>query len=128
MVTRNLINIPNHPDLETVTRKARIFRAYNEYDTNRVIIPVDIFHYIDGIEINYFPKRVELISDNETKVDPQTGDIVEKDEEGNYPEGSMGEFDYLWYIVNVAKLFTQIELEEMYINLRIEKINDKLYK
>lgn len=130
MITRNLINIPNHPLLENVVRKAQIFRGYYEYDTNRVIIPVKIFHYIDGVEINYLPKEVELVSDNNTRVNPQTGAIVEnspKDEDGNYTSATMGEYDYLWYLVNTAKLYTPQELEEMYIPLRIDKLNSKLY-
>ncbi len=129
MITRNLIDITNHPDLENVTRKAQVFRAYNEYDTNRVIIPVKIFHYIDGIEVSYFPDTVELISDNDTRVNPANGQIVEavKDADGNYPSNTIGEFDYLWNLVNVFKMFTQIQLEEMYISLRIDKLNKKLY-
>lgn len=129
MITRNLINITNHPDLKDVTRKAQVFRAYNEYDTNRVIIPVKIFHYIDDVEVSYFPSMAELISDNDTRVNPANGQIVEavKDADGNYPNDTVGEFDYLWNLVNVAKAFTQIQLEEMYISLRIDKLNKKLY-
>lgn len=130
MTVRNLINIPNHPTLTNVTRKAQVFRGYYEYDTNRVIIPVKIFHYLDGVEINYLPKEAELISDNLTRVNPQTGAIVEnapKDENGNYTSETMGEYDYLWYLVNTAKLYTPQELEEMYIPLRVDKLNSKLY-
>ena len=127
MITRNLIDIPNHPDLENVKRKAKVFRAYNEYDTNRVILAVEVFHYINDEEVNYFPKKVDLISDNVTMVNPANGNIVEKDDEGNYPQGSMGEYDYLWNVVNVAKAYTQVQLEDAYINIRIEKINKKLY-
>jgi len=133
MTTRKIIDIPNHPILKDVIRKAQVFRGYYEYDTNRVIIPVKIFHYLDGVEIKYLPggtdeTYAELISDNETKVNPQTGEIVEKDENGEYPEGTMGEYDYLWYLVNIAKLYTPQELEEMYVPLRINKLNSKLYK
>jgi len=119
MITRNIIDIPNHPVLTDVTRKAQVFRSYKEYDTNRVVLVINIFHYKDGEELKYFPKQVELIADNDVRVNPQTGDIIE--------EGGMGEYDYLWYIVNTAKVYTEAELEEMYINLRIEKINTKIY-
>lgn len=127
MITRNLIDIPNHPLLTDVVRKAQVFRSYNEYDTNRVVMPVKVYHFKDDQPLNYFPKDVELIVDNDTMVNPATGAIVEKDEEGNYPEGSIGEYDYLWAVVNVAKAYTQQELEEIYIPQRIEKINAKLY-
>ena len=121
MIARNIIDISNHPILTDVTRKAQVFRSYKEYDTNRVVLVLNIFHYKGDEEIKYFPKQIELISDNETKVDPQTGTIVEKtvlqpkeNEEDpdvfDYPEGSIGEYQYLWYIVNVAKAYTEIEL------------------
>ena len=132
MITRNIIDIPNHPILTDVVRKAQIFRSHKEYDTNRVILKVLIFHYDkNGNQIKYLPggteNPVELISDNETKVNPQTGAIVEKDENGEYVEEVIGEFDYLWTIVNTVKAYTEIELEEIYIGLRIDKINNKLY-
>lgn len=130
MITRNIINIANHPVLKDVTRKAQVFRSYKEYDSNRVVLVVNIFHYKDGEEIKYFPKEVTLISDNDTRVNPATGDIIEnapKDEDGNYTPETMGEFDYLWYIVNTAKIYTEIQLEEIYISLRQDKINSKLY-
>lgn len=118
MITRNLINISNHPVLTDVTRKAQIFRSYKEYDTNRVILIVNIYHYKDDVELKYFPKQVELISDNEVKVNQQ-GEIVDN--------GTIGEFDYLWNVVNVQKQFTEVELEEIYVTLRQTKINEKLY-
>ncbi len=122
MITRNIIDIPNHPVLTDVTRKAQVFRSYKEYDTNRVVLVLNIFHYKDGEEIKYFPKQAELIADNETKVNPLNGQIVDSD-----TEGAIGEYDYLWYIVNTAKAYTEAELEEIYINLRTDKINTKLY-
>lgn len=128
MINRNLIDLPNHPDLPSVTRKALIIQTINNYLGNGVGMKVEIFHYINGIEAKYFPKPVELFSDNEDFVNPSTGDKVEKDEDGNYPEGSVGEYDYLWTIVNVMKAKTQVELEEIYILKRIDKINEKLYK
>ncbi len=127
MRTREMIDIPGHPDIDGVTRKAQVTNGYNGYKDNRVVIPIDIFHYIDGVELNYFPKKVELIADNNGYVNPQTGAIVEKDVNGNYPVGSVGEYDYLWDVVNVYKAKTQAELEDLYVNLRIDVINRKLY-
>lgn len=123
MITRNLIDITNHPTISNITRKAQVFRSYDEYDTNRIIIPIKIFHYLDGIEQTYFPNYYELIGGIGNFVNPINGNLVEKDEEGNYPEGSVPEYDYLWNIVNVLKNKTQIELEEIYVILRIDKLN-----
>ena len=127
MITRNIIEITNHPLLTDITRKVQIFRSGKEYDSNRVILKVKVSHYKNGEEIEYFPKYVELIVDNITMVNPSSGAIVQPDAEGQYPAGSIGEYDYLWDVVNVAKTYTEAELEEIYIPLRISQINTKLY-
>jgi hypothetical protein len=128
MTTREKITITNHPVLTEVTREVQVFRSYKEYDVQRVVLVLNVFHYdSEGNAITYFPKQVELIASNTTFVNPQDGQILQPDEDGNYPEGAMGEYDYLWYIVNVQKAYTEVELEDMYAGLRIEQINKKLY-
>lgn len=128
MIQRELINLPNHPDLPNVTRKAIVIQTVNNYAGNGVGVKLEVFHYVDGQEVHYFKNRyVELMADNEDFVDPATGNKVQKDAEGNYPPGSIGEYDYLWGIVNVAKAKTQAELEDIYITKRIDSINQKLY-
>lgn len=124
---REIKDITNHPLFNDVTRKAQVSKSYKEYDNNKVILVLNIFHYKDNQELKYFPKQISLIADNETKVDPNTGSIVLPNTNGEYPTTVIGEYDYLWSIVNVVKTYTEVELEELYINLRIDKINSKLY-
>lgn len=126
-MARNLIDIPNHPSLPTVTRKAVVTQSINNYKNSCVDIFIDVFHYVDGVEVKYFPKSLKLMGDNQDSVDPTTGEKVVADETGNLPAGAMGEYDYLWYIVNVAKAYTQVELEDIYILKKIAVINEKLY-
>lgn len=130
MTTRNLINIPGHPDLLDVTRKVDIIECHNKYKTNSVIMSLEVKHYINNIEVNYFPKTVYLTADNEVPVVSATGEDApvgtKKDENGNYPAGIVGEYDFLYSLVknNVAN---QLSLEEQYVIKRIDKINTKLY-
>ncbi len=127
MTTRNIINLPAHPDIPDVVRKAKVSQASNNYDGNCVTIEYRLLHYVDGVEVFYLPKSVQLIGDNADRVNPLTGDKLEADGDGNYPEGSVPEFDYLWYLVNTVKLYTQVELEDTYILRQINTVNRKAY-
>jgi hypothetical protein len=40
----------------------------------------------------------------------------------------MGEYDYLYAIVNIQKAHTQVELEDIYCLLKVDKINEHLYE
>lgn len=127
-MNRNLIDITNHPDLPNVTRKVEVIQAINNYKKNIIDLRLEVHHYVDGAEVKYFPKSADLIGDNESKVNPINGAVVFPDvETGKYPEGSIGEYDYLYYIVNTAKAYTQVELEDIYVQLRVAVINKKLY-
>lgn len=152
MTTRKLIDITNHPDFDDVTRKVDIVQSINSYKTNCIDLHLEVLHFKGGVQVDYFPKVAVLMGDNQDFVDPKTGDKVEwvdtiiyvKDDKGSdlldangnkvqdyisseYPQGSMGEYDYLHYVVNVAKAYTQEELEEIYVGKRVDMINKKLY-
>lgn len=133
---RNLISIPNHPNLKDVIRKVAIVKhqRYCKFkdadDTeNKIILDLFVMHFDEnGKPQNKLNGFVYLFSDKNDYVNPLTGEKVEKDEEGNYPEGSVIEFDYLWDLVYTKKLLTDLQLEEMYVLKRVDKINEKLYK
>lgn len=125
MKTRNLIPITNHPKLPAITRKAQVRRCDNHYEAGTAEMVLNIFNYLDGVEIKEMERQVSLAADN-AMINPDTFNYVEADENGNYPEGSVGEYDYLYTLIESGTK-TQFELEEMFINLRIETINKKLY-
>jgi len=60
-------------------------------------------------EVNEFV--VKLVADNSTMVDPKTGAIVDPDENGNYPDGLMGQYDFMKMLSKIPVL-----MEEMLIN------------
>lgn len=124
---RQLITLTNHPDLPTVTRKAQVQSSINQYNAKSVFLDIKVFHYINGVEVNYFPDKIQLVGDNKEFVNPTTGDVVYKDVVGNYPVGSVGEYDYLWSIINTTKSYTQEQLEDFYINKRVLVLDKKLY-
>ncbi len=141
---RNLISIANHPTLKDVTRKVAIVKSQPYYNYSglpdnenvkskfkkSIILDLLILHF--DKEGNYFKLGnndglVYLTSDENDYVNPATFEKVEKDEEGNYPKGSVLEYDALWDLVYTKKVKTDIELQEMFISLREDKINEKLY-
>lgn len=126
MTTRNLITIPNHPVITSITRTAQVLESQNIYKNNTCPMSIGVHHYMNDVEITYMYKEVQIVADN-TMIDPNTLAYVVTDDNKKYPDGSIGEFDYLYNLVNVLKTHIQSELEEMYINLRIDRINDKLY-
>jgi hypothetical protein len=70
----------------------------------------------EGVEVINLNKITELTANNTTMVNPQTGDIVTAGENGEYPEGSIGEFDFLSGAIQAgANLFT---LQNEYITKR----------
>ncbi len=125
MINRDLVEITNHPLIDSVTRKARVRLTENNYEANIAKMYIKIFHFSKSIEIISMEKEVILIADN-SMINSQTFAYVIKDENGNYPDGSVEEFTYLYNLL-VSKAKTQFELEELYIPLRIEAINKKAY-
>lgn len=129
MTTRNLISIGNHPDIPNITRKAKVVSGDRNDEANTYALGVKVFHYLNEIPKTSLDNKTAIFlrASNNLMINPTSGAYVEKDEHGNYPEGSMGEYDYLWNIVNVLKTHTFEELEDMYLSMRNDKINQLLY-
>lgn len=103
-----IIDSPRHKGIK---RKARLIKFIRE--SNKLTLDIQIDYYLDDngsygkiLSGNFFTdpnnmfptNRVCPVATNETMVDPNTGELVEKDEEGNYPIGSIGEYDYFYNI------------------------------
>jgi hypothetical protein len=125
MRTRELISLPNHPIFPTITRKAIVGNMKDDSDNNTVQMTVNIYCYLDGEEVKDMFKQVPLVATNAIILNPQTFEKATPDEEGNYPEGSIGEYDLLFDLVK-NKIKTIFELEDMYVQLRIDSINAKM--
>lgn len=135
--TRTLIDIPNHPKIAEITRKAAVIKSqpYYKYDNvpvekdelfkKAIILDVLVLHYDkngDFIEMGNNNGVVYLISDEVDYVNPQTFEKVDKD-----TPGAMLEYDVLWSMLYDVKNVTDIQLQEQFIRLRLDKINEKLY-
>jgi hypothetical protein len=133
---RKLIDLPAYADLPNITRKASIHETKPHYKNKTVTLVVDVFHFSGEKELAYLPGRCEIVADNNDIVNALTGDEIPKDEngkyitdeDGNYPDNSIPNFDYLWDLVNIKKVITMEQAEDLYVTKRIEKINSKLYK
>jgi hypothetical protein len=89
-----------------IKRKAELFTMiYNQANKSLVLNwKVSFYsdssgHYGQPININGISSySKESVANNTVFVNPSTGAFVEKDEEGNYPEGSMGQYDFFYYL------------------------------
>jgi hypothetical protein len=124
---RNLIALQNHPTKPKITRTAQVSRTVIDYDNKTVQMTVTVYSFLDGEEIKEMRKQVPLIADNSTIIDPATFKNAIADEDGNYPSSSIGEYDFLYSLIT-NKIKTNLELEEMYILLREDRINQKMYQ
>ena len=125
MRARNLINITNHPQFSSITRKAQVRSSDNHYEAGTVTMVLNIYSYLNEIELKDMFKQIVMFCDN-SMINPVTFEYVFANEAGEYPAGSVGEYDYLYDLV-LNKTKTQFELEEMFITLRIPTINEKMY-
>lgn len=133
--TRTAINLPEHPAFPGIERKAIVYKnqTYYKYDgfevtEKKVILDLMIFHFKDGVSFAALDNTILISTDKNDFINPQTMELVEKDAEGNYPDGSVCEYDFLWNLVNISKSKLPIELEELYILSRLPKINEKAYQ
>lgn len=133
---RKLINLTNHPLITSVTRKAKVHQVNPNYANKTVTLVIDVLHYNEqGVLMGGINNRCEITADNTDIVNILTGDEIPKDangnyivdEEGNYPNGSIRNFDFLWKLVNIDKVMTMEEAEDLHVTKRISKINSKLY-
>ena len=88
---------PGYPD---VARKIAVAGRNEDYKSQTVTLICFVEHYdAQGYRLNAF-QCIErdpflLVADNSSKVNPETGALVFPDETGNYPEGSIGQYDWL---------------------------------
>ena len=88
---------PGYPD---VVRKIAVVGKNEDYKNGSVSLICEIEHYDStGYRLKAFAAIEKepfiLIADNSSLVNPQTGQLVFKDGKGNYPPGSMGQYDWL---------------------------------
>lgn len=100
---------PGYPD---VVRKIVVIGRNEDYQNQSVTLICMIEHYDENdYRLNAF-RAIErdpflLMADNTSKVNPETGALVFPDQAGNYPEGSVGQYDWLKAAVeNGANPFT----------------------
>jgi len=126
-----LITISAHPDLKEVSRKVRIVSTNVEDDNNRVVMSLYILHDYKGKPQPKLDGIVYLYAENDQMVHPQTGadavGVLNAKNELVYPQGSIGEYDFLYYLID-NNLGNFLRLREQYVIKREDKINEKLYK
>jgi len=134
MQVRKIIKLPDYPTLKDIIRTAQVNYSIHYSSTNELLLYVDIFHHDkEGNLLTYLPNQVRLHAHNEDYVNISTGEYVDKiineeTKEEHWPENSIGQYDYLYKLVNIDKLFTQEELEDIYILKKVDKINELSYK
>ena len=136
MKTRNIIDITNHPQFPSITRKAQVRCTNNRYSECISEMAIDVFSYLDGVELKDMARQAVLVATN-AMINPATFEYAVSDESGVYPEGSIvkhdiypdgsiGEYDYLFSLIQ-SKAKSIFELEEMYISIRVGTIDKQLY-
>ena len=100
-----VINIPDFEINGTILkRKASAEKLSYSLGTKTVSVLWRVDFYADdngayGTAINrpginsYFK---ETVADNTVKVNPSTGEILKPDKDGNYPTGSIGQYDFFF--------------------------------
>ena len=88
---------PGYPD---VVRKIAVIGKNEDYKYCSVTLICQIEHYDQtGKRLNAFAAIERdpflLIADDSSRVNPETGALVFKDANGNYPAGSIGQYTWL---------------------------------
>jgi hypothetical protein len=109
----NLINISNHPQDETIQRKAKRVGIetdeYRPYDQKYIDLKVLIQHFKDDEKYALIPDYVfTLRADNSTLVNPATGEYVDSSF-----EGAIGEADYFIEIIAANAISIDFLSEQM---------------
>lgn len=94
------IEISSSPGYPQVVRKVAVTGKNEDYRKGAVTLICEIEHYDQsGTRLKAFAALERepflLIADNTSFVDPQTGALVFKDEQGQYPQGAMGQYTWL---------------------------------
>ena len=100
MLTVQRILITPSPGYPDVVRKIAVVGKNEDYKNGSVTLICEIEHYDkDGNRLRAF-SAIErdpflLVADDSSFVDPQTGKLVFKDNKGQYPAGSVGQYTWL---------------------------------
>ena len=94
------IDISAFPDASGIQRKIAILGRNEDYQNRTVTLICGIEHYDqDGDRLRVFAAIERdpflLVASDTSFVDPQTGALVFSDFEGNYPQGSIGQYSWL---------------------------------
>lgn len=119
--TRNMIDIPAYSGLTGITRKAQVVAGFNKDEFHNYILSVHVYHYKSGVPQVYLDKTVYLVATNDEYINPSNFSICTD------TTGCVQEYWFLNQLVNVSKIYTINELEDMFIPLRITQINKDLY-
>lgn len=94
------IGISSSPGYPDVVRQIVVVGRNEDYKSESVTLICMIEHFDgSGHRLNSF-RAIErepflLMADNSSKVNPESGALVFPDQAGNYPEGSVGQYDWL---------------------------------
>ncbi len=94
------ISISDFPNLPEIKRKVVIIGRNEDYENKRVTLLCRVEHYNQANERIHNLRAIErdpylLVATSDTLVNPNTGAILLPDGEGNYPQDSMSEYDFL---------------------------------
>ena len=94
-----LFDIPNHPLLADITRKAEVTFEQTDFANKQMTLYLRILHYLNGVYISELDKRFPAVMNNDSQIILEPEIPEEKDEEGNItqefvPAVTIGEFDY----------------------------------
>lgn len=105
---KKIYDISNDP-ITGLQRKVRIDRQETSFMHKWAALQVSVLYLVDGKELEPMRKKVQLVASNDDMVNPQTGQYVEKDAEGNYPDGSIGEYDWLESMIDSLNMTMLID-------------------
>ncbi len=98
---KTILEISKHPDAQGYDREVHIIGPFVDFKKKDALCHVELHHKKDGVIVdNYIKSTTLTLSTNNEKFVDSSGQIVQKDEFGNFPEGSIGEFDFLFSYIS----------------------------
>ncbi len=98
---KTTFEISKHPDAQGYDREIELIGPFPNFKKKEVSCHVELHHKKDGgIVENYVKSETLTLFTSKDKFVDSSGQIVQKDENGNYPEGSISEFDFLFSYVS----------------------------